>query len=212
MLTTLDRVIPAAPDRPDVGGVDHPMRRVTVEVAAGAGWDRERAAQVAATFDNLAPGWAERMSHEGVLPLGDALARGGVPLGGRCLEIGSGTGNLSATLAGHCDFVACVDLSWEMLVRAPEGPGRRVWADASVLPVPDRSIEVVALVNAFLFPGEVDRVLGPLGVVVWVSTIGDRTPIYLPPSEVLDSLPGSWEGVTALAGWGEWLVARRAPS
>ena len=48
------------------------------------------------------------------------------------------------------------------------------------------------------------------GVVLWVSTNGDATPIYLSPTEVLDALPGAWDGVTSQAGWGTWLTARRA--
>ena len=52
-------------------------------------------------------------------------------------------------------------------------------------------------------------VLGADGVLLWVSTNGDQTPIYLPPADVLSALPGRWEGVTAEAGWGTWLTARR---
>jgi hypothetical protein len=84
-----------------------------------------------------------------------------------------------------------------------------VQADGAHLPLPSGSVDVVALVNAFLFPLEVARVLRPAGAVLWVSTLGDRTPIYLPPDVVLDRLPGEWDGLSSLAGWGEWLVARR---
>jgi hypothetical protein len=73
-------------------------------------------------------------------------------------------------------------------------------------------MDAVALVNAFLFPAEMDRVLHRGGCLVWVSSLADQTPIYLPPAEVLDALPGAWDGVTAHAGWGQWLVARRAAS
>ena len=62
----------------------------------------------------------------------------------------------------------------------------------------------------FLFPDEVDRVLANDGVLLWVSTLGDATPIYLPPEDVLRALPGAWDGIAADAGWGNWLVARRA--
>ena len=44
---------------------------------------------------------------------------------------------------------------------------------------------------------------------MWVSTNGDQTPIYLPPTEVLNTLPGTWHGVTSQAGWGN--VAHRTP-
>jgi len=210
VLRTLERVVPARPGRPDIDGTDHPMRLVTVEVAAGGGWDPARAAAVEALFDGVAAGWSARVAGEADAPVGDALARGGLPAGGRCVEIGSGAGDVTPLLAAAYRPVVCVDLSREMLAHAPAEPGRRVRADAVRLPIASGSVDAVAVVNAFLFADEVDRVLAPGGAVLWVSTLGDRTPIYLPPSVVLDRLPGAWDGVSALAGWGEWLVARRS--
>ena len=67
------------------------------------------------------------------------------------------------------------------------------------------------LINMFLFPTEISRVLTDDGVVLWVSTNGEQTPIYLPPADVLRALPGTWEGITSEAGWGTWLTALRAP-
>jgi hypothetical protein len=45
---------------------------------------------------------------------------------------------------------------------------------------------------------------------VWVNTLGDQTPIHLPPGDVERALPGDWNGVTARAGTGQWTVLRRA--
>jgi hypothetical protein len=101
-----------------------------------------------------------------------------------------------------------LDLSREMLVLA-RSTARRVQSDASALPLRTGSAAVVALVNMFLFPAETARVLADDGVLLWVSTNGDETPIYLPPADVVRALPGSWEGVTSQAGWGTWLTARR---
>src|SRR5436309_13186553 len=53
-------------------------------------------------------------------------------------------------------------------------------------------------------------VLADDGVLLWVSTNGDETPIYLAPADGLRALPGKWEGISAQAGWGTWLTARRA--
>jgi SAM-dependent methyltransferase len=209
-LTRLDVVVAAAPGRPDIGGPDHPMRRVTKEIAfAPEGWSAERKAKVAALFDELAPTWNERNVPERHDAVRDALARGGVPAGGVCLEVGAGTGAATPDLAAAFSSVVRTDLSARMLAHmASDGPAVR--ADAASLPVPDGSVDAVALVNMFLFPSEVDRVLRPDGTLIWVSSVGDATPIYLPPEEVLDALPGSWRGVTSDAGWGRWLVARRA--
>jgi hypothetical protein len=70
-------------------------------------------------------------------------------------------------------------------------------------------VSVVALINMFLFSDEVARVLTDDGVLLWVSTNGDATPIYLSPAEVLRALPGTWEAITSQAGWGTWVTARR---
>ena len=103
-------------------------------------------------------------------------------------------------------MLASIDLSLEMLVRAPAEPAHRVQADASILPVADASVDVLVLCNAFLFPAEADRVLSPEGVVVWVNSRGAGTPIHLLASEVDEALPGPWDGVASTAGWGTWSV------
>ena len=94
-------------------------------------------------------------------------------------------------------------------------PPRRataVLADGSVLPLRDGSASAVVLVNCFLFPAEVDRVLRRDGVVVWVNSSGGSTPIHLTATEVVTALPGQWEGVAAGAGEGTWCVLRRSPA
>jgi len=65
------------------------------------------------------------------------------------------------------------------------------------------------LINAFLFPVEVDRVLAPGGLVVWVNSSGESTPIHLTAEEVVEVLPGDWDGVAARAGVGTWCVLHR---
>jgi ubiquinone/menaquinone biosynthesis C-methylase UbiE len=106
------------------------------------------------------------------------------------------------------DSLVCTDLSAQMLANAPD-LAPRVRADASILPFPDDSFQVVMLINMILFPLEVDRVLCEGGAVLWVNTLGDQTPIHLAPHDVLSALPGDWTGRTAQAGTGLWLVARR---
>lgn len=210
MIRHLPRAVPAAADRPEGADASHPMRTVTRQVAfEPGGWTPERAAKVAALFDGLAPEWHTRHSAERQEPLLDALERGGAG-GGRCLEVGSGTGYSTPVLAARFGGVVAVDLSAEMLRLAPASPGWRVRGDAARLPLRDAAVDAVVLVNALLFPHEVDRVLAPGGAVVWVCSLGDRTPIYLPPDDVEQALPGEWDGVAAEAGWGTWAVLRRA--
>ena len=187
------------------------MRKVTRQVAFDpGGWTAERRARVAELFDGLAPGWHERRGDpQRSAPLEDAYVRGGIPTDGVCLEVGSGDGQNTAFLALHHTTVLAVDLSIEMLRRAPVDAGHRVLADAGSAPLRTGSIDVVVLANAFLFPAEMARVLVRDGVVVWVNTAGDRTPIHLGADEVEAALPGRWDGTTSEAGWGTWAVFRR---
>ena len=213
MITRLPRVVPPAPGAPEGAGPDHPMRTVTRQVAfEPGGWTPERAAKVRELFDGLAPEWHTRASDSRVEPLADALARGGPIPAGTWLELGSGTGLLSPYLAERCRRLLAVDLSAEMLKLAPATVGHRLRADGARLPVPDASVGALVLVNAFLFPEEARRVLAPAGAVVWVSSRGDGTPIYLPAEDVGAALGPGWEGVASEAGWGTWAVLRRAPA
>jgi SAM-dependent methyltransferase len=189
----------------------HPMRTVTRQVAfEPGGWTAERRQKVAELFDALAPTWHERdvtVRHDGLL---DALERGGPFADGACLELGAGVGIFTADLAAAFGTVVALDVSAKMISRIDAAVAPRVLADSARLPFPDASAAVVVLVNMFLFPAEVDRVLRPDGAVVWVSALGDGTPIYLSPEDVGAALPGQWDGVASEAGWGTWSVWRRA--
>ncbi len=203
------------PDHPDAGvpepfaGPDHPMRAMTRAKAFGEPWEPADSARVQQIFDGLADSWSE--SHVDPIkaaPVADALDRGEVPLDGRWLEVGSGTGAGARVLHGRVASLICTDLAAEMLRNAPD-IAPRVRADASCLPFADRSFDAILMINMLLFPDEVDRLLASRGSVVWVNTLGDQTPIHLPPGDVLDALPGEWSGVTARAGTGFWLTATR---
>ena len=209
MLTELPRVIADKPERPDLGDIATYMRALTREIAMDTNtWTPERLAEMIGWFDSVASGWRERDRAERHDALRDALARGGPFPDGMCLEVGAGTGNATRDLRADFDVVVSIDLSQAMLSLSPLRD-RQIQADASVLPIRAGSVSVVALINMFLFPAEVTRVLSEDGVVLWVSTNGDATPIYLSPADVLQALPGTWHGITAQAGWGTWLTASR---
>lgn len=200
---------PSATDPEPFAGPDHPMRQLTRALAFGEPWTADTAARVEQAFDGLAPEWGQRRhvdSSKSVV-VEDALERGGLPLNGDWLELGSGTGLGANVLREQVDSVVCTDIAWEMLRRAPSFPPR-IRADASRLPFPDDSFDAVVLINMLLFPDEVVRVLRRDGMVLWVNSLGDQTPIHLPRSDVLDALPGTWSGTTARAGTGFWLTAR----
>lgn len=210
MIEVLQRVIPEAPDRPEIAGPDHPIRIATQEIAREPGaWTPARAADVAKLFDALAPGWDSRETADQMEPLVDGLERGEVK-GELCIEVGSGTGAATRELTGRFSRLVAIDIAIEMLRRAPAELAPRVHADGARLPVGDHVVDALVLVNVFLFPTEVERVLAADGALVWVSTLGDSTPIYLSPDEVEAALPGRWAARTSDAGWGRWTVLRRA--
>ncbi len=184
------------------------MRAVTRQIALEpGGWTRERRVKVVDLFDGLAPEWHTHLDDpQRTAPLTDAYERGGIVPGGMCLEIGSGDGANTDFLMARHELVVAVDLSFEMVRR---GRGLRVRADAGDAPLRTGSIDAAVLVNAFLFPTEIDRLLAPGGVVVWVNTAGDQTPIHLAAETVEEALPGAWEGLGSDAGWGTWSVWRR---
>ena len=199
------------------GSPDHPMRIVTRQAAGleKGGWNDKIAGDVSKYFDDMAADWHTRTSPERTLIVVDALKRGlnevGAPAG-LAVEVGSGIGTYSPVIAQHFAPVMAVELSMEMLKHAPEKPAHRVLADGSRLPLPDQSAAAVVLINAFLFPDEVARVLVPDGVVIWVNSSGECTPIHLPVDDLVKALPGTWDGVTSKAGEGLWSVLRRKES
>lgn len=197
-----------------LGNDDHPMRIMTRRAAGlhPGRWDDAARTEVAEYFNGLAPEWHTRTSPERDAVVVDALARGlpGGTVGDVCVELGSGIGAYTPMLAARWRRVVATEVALEMLRRAPRPPGHHVLADGAALPLADGAADAVVLVNCFLFPEEVDRVLAPDGVVVWVNSSGAQTPIHLPPRDVVAALPGHWLGVESEAGAGLWCVVRRS--
>jgi SAM-dependent methyltransferase len=217
LITHLDPVQAPPRDLRDGAGPDHPMRLVTRESAfSPEAWTPQRRQEVGAMFDDLAAEWHTRDLPGRTEQLEDACDRG-LPAAGwtppprrvTCLEVGSGTGLFTQVLTDRFEQVVAVDLAFEMLRIAPAELAPRVQADAAQLPLADRSVELAVLVNALLFPAEVDRILAPGGAVVWVNSRGSGTPIHLPIEDVADALPGDWSGAASAAGEGTWGVVVR---
>ncbi len=189
--------------------------RIATRRAAGLdadGWTCDLRDQVADYFDDLADEWHTRSSPERMAVVTDALSRGlghiGAPVG-TAVEVGSGIGAYSSLIAERFGRVIAIDLSLEMLKRAPAGPAHRVQADGASLPVGDSSVAAIVLINAFLFPAEVERALAPDGALVWVNSSGEQTPIYLSVDDLVARLPGEWTGAASRAGEGHWCVLQR---
>ena len=200
-----------------MGTPDHPMRIATRRAAGldASGWTAELREEVEDFFDGLANEWHTRSSPERTAVVLDALSRG-LPFGptaapaGIAVEVGSGIGTYSDLLAKRFATVVAIDLSLAMLKLSPARPAHRVQADGARLPIRDSSAAAIVLINAFLFPEEVERVLSPTGALVWVNSSGEQTPIYLSVEDLVTQLPGEWTGTSSRAGEGHWCVLTRA--
>lgn len=212
-LTTLPAVAIEGHQSSGLGSDAHPMRIMTRRAAGllDPPWDDQARFEVAMFFDHLAPEWHTRTGPARDAVVADALARGlpGDRGGDVCVELGSGIGAYTPALAEHWRRVLATEVSLEMLRLAPGDVGHRVLADGAGLPLASGRADAVVLVNCFLFPAEVDRVLAPDGVVVWVNSSGGETPIHLPPGDVVAALPGQWSGLQSQAGVGLWCVLWR---
>lgn len=189
--------------------------RIATRRAAGleaGGWTPELRKQVAEFFDTLSNEWHTRTSPQRTAVVMDALERGFRPQTshvGVAVEVGSGIGTYSGLLAQRFTTVLAIDLSLAMLRRAPTGIAHRIQADGALLPLRDSCAAAVVLINGFLFPAEVDRILSRDGALVWVNSSGKQTPIFLDPEDLLSALPGAWTGTSSQAGEGTWCVLRR---
>ena len=132
-------------------------------------------------FERIAPTWEARIGphHLGALRLAVA---GLTPA--RVLDVGTGTGVAAHALADWfpaADVVG-VDLAAAMIDEARRKGGRAGFevADASQLPFPDASFDLVVLMNAVPFFDEIARVLAPGGYAVFSFSRGSETPIYVP--------------------------------
>ncbi len=96
-------------------------------------------------FDFLAPIY-DRVIHYADSESMIALA--GLPVPGRLLDAGGGTGRVAASLKGYASQVIVTDLSYPMLQQAAAKDLTTSCAETEILPYPDASFERVIMVDA----------------------------------------------------------------
>lgn len=193
-------------------------RFVTTAVVARPELWRVFRGPLRAQFDRLAGSWEGRRGPESLEPVEAALRR--VPDATRALDLGTGTGKAARAIARRAPeaTVVGVDLSPRMVAEAtrllpPDLAGRVHFqvADASALPFADASFDLVVLMNMIPFFPELGRVLAPGGVLVFASSSGAGTPIYVSPRRLRERLaPLGFGGFEELAaGTGTAFVATK---
>ncbi|HZU20179.1 MAG TPA: methyltransferase domain-containing protein [Gaiellaceae bacterium] len=162
----------------------------TVVVRAPAAWRLFRRPLTRA-FDRLAPTWETRISDERLRPILAALDALPEPPR-RVLDVGTGTGRVARVAAERWPEAEVVgaDVSPGMIEEARRLGGRVQYdvADAATLPYGDASFDLLALNNMIPFFDELARVTAPGGHVVVAFTMGDKTPIYVPPDRIRSEL------------------------
>jgi SAM-dependent methyltransferase len=165
-------------------------------------------------FDAIAPVWdtnrdaTHLAAYEAALGAIDGDVR-------HALDVGTGTGDGAITIARRFPAaeIVGVDLAEQMLERArAKAPQLRFeQADASHLPFPDGSFELVAHANMIPFFDEVARLTAPGGWALFGWSVGPQTPIYVPPERLRAEL--SRRGFSDFAdfsgGRGTALLARK---
>jgi SAM-dependent methyltransferase len=144
------------------------------------------------TFDKLAPDWDAMRSAGNQESLKAALDALPDPPR-RVLDVGTGTGTAARAIAVRWPSaeVVGVDVAEAMVAEArrllPDDLARRIrfeLADASALPFPDGSFDLVVLANMIPFFDEIDRLLSSGGTVAFIWSVGDETPNYVPPERL----------------------------
>ncbi|HEX6679440.1 MAG TPA: class I SAM-dependent methyltransferase [Gaiellaceae bacterium] len=173
-------------------------------------------------FDRLAPQWDElRSSADAYAPYEAALERVEPPPK-RALDLGTGTGGAAFLIARRFPEAEVVgaDLAERMIDQARQNLDddlrdrvRFEIADASKLPYPNASFDLVGLSNMIPFFDELDRVLRPGGSLIVAFSGGAGTPIYVSPDRLRAEL--GRRGLSEFADFstdpGTALLARKPP-
>ena len=170
-------------------------------------------------FDALAPRWEQMVNPEHMAPYEAALASIEAP--SRALDLGTGSGAGAFAIARRFPQTEVVgaDLSDRMVAEArrkvpPELADRVRFevADASRLPYPAASFDLVTHANMIPFFDELARVTAPGGRALFSFASGADTPIYVAAERLRAELTaqGFTEFADFAAGNGTALVARKA--
>jgi hypothetical protein len=197
---------------PDLSAGTHRSRLALEDVLTNPG-DDHAWARLAGTYDEMAQEWsAWAVTQPGYA----ATVRDGLRAASRdeapgwAFEVSCGTGQATEVLAGAVARTLSSDVNISMLRGASEYPTvRYLAADVRHLPLRTGTVPLLVGLNAVPHVAEFERVLAPDGQLLWCTSFGAGTPLYVAPERLLDLFGAGWSGEAAQAGHGEWTLLRR---
>lgn len=184
--------------------------RVALERVLADPGDRDAWDFLAQTYDEMADEWSAwaRSQHWYGSPVRAGL--GCAKPAPWALEVGCGTGQATAPLTGFARRVVATDVNRSMLARATRLPSvAYVVCDVRALPFPDRSVPLLVGLNAIPHIREFVRVIGVGGQLLWCTSFGTGTPLYVAPERLSGLLGPGWQGEAGRAGHGDWALFTR---
>ncbi len=179
------------------------LERILKDPFDDAAW-----ADLVRTYDEMAPEWTDwaKDQHWYAAPVSVGLAHiRPVPW---IVEVGCGTGQATLVLSKAGPPVLATDVNESMLTGAPCLPQTHyLAADVRRLPFRDGSVPLLVGLNGVPHLHEFTRVLAPGGQLLWCTSFGAGTPLYVHPDRLADMLGPEWTTRAGRAGHGEWLLA-----
>jgi hypothetical protein len=167
--------------------------------------------QLAEYYDQAAKGWDEWVDTQ---PLYASPVEAGLAHAARpdvAIEVSCGSGQATPLLDGYATRLIATDTSLAMLGDAPRALPRTSYAivDVRRMPFRDGSVQLLVGLNAVPHTPEFARVIAPTGQLLWCTSFGAGTPLYVQPERFADLLGPGWRGEAGRAGHGEWLLLTR---
>jgi SAM-dependent methyltransferase len=207
---TADMRPPSSDPEPEVHPSRLALERLLVDPSSSAAWRH-----LAHAYDAMSAEWDDwvRTQPWYVTPVVEALSRTRPPA--FVVEVGCGSGQLSTILADFAGRAICTDVNLSMLQLAPR-VRNTIYAVADVRFLPFRTMSVPFLVGLNAVPclPEFNRVVALGGHLLWCTSRGVDTPLYVEPARFMQLAGSSWRGESGTAGSGEWLLLtkeRQAP-
>jgi SAM-dependent methyltransferase len=208
----------AAPDAaqngepPDLKADTHPSRRFQDRILNDPG-DEEAWEGLHVSYAEMAETWREWSDAQ----YGYALpVRMGLRQAARAdwaVEICCGTGEATGLIASVVPHLIACDLNLAMLTHRVEVPGV-LWLAASVrqLPLGTGTVPLIVSLNGVFNPTEIARVIKPGGQLLWCTSFGRGTPLYVSPDHIHGLLGEAWTAKGERAGHGEWTLFTAPPA